>query len=147
MPVPPFARAAAATATLVLLVACGTDDEAAAPVGDDSSGRVVEVEMLDIAFSPTTLEGSAGETVRFVFTNTGDVVHEAYVGTADEQREHGDDMESMGGMDHGDDDTLVVEPGETGELTYTFDEPGEIQIGCHQPGHFEAGMVLDIVIR
>lgn len=103
--------------------------------------------MLDIAFSPTTLEGSAGETVRFVFTNTGDVVHEAYVGTADEQREHGDDMESMGGMDHGDDDTLVVEPGETGELTYTFDEPGEIQIGCHQPGHFEAGMVLDIVIR
>ncbi len=53
-------------------------------------------------------------------------------------------MSSMGGMDHGDDDVLVVEPGEVGELTHTFDESGAVQLGCHEPGHYEAGMVMDV---
>jgi uncharacterized cupredoxin-like copper-binding protein len=38
----------------------------------------------------------------------------------------------------------VVEPGETGELTYTFDEVGEVEFGCHQPGHLDAGMVFTV---
>lgn len=147
MPVPRFLSMVAAAAAIVVLAGCGADDDTASTPGSDSSARTVEVEMRDNEYSPTTVDVDAGETVRFVFTNTGKVTHEAYVGDPAAQAEHADEMESMGGMDHGDDDTLVVEPGETGELTYTFDEPGEIQIGCHQPGHFEAGMVLDIVIR
>ena len=53
----------------------------------------------------------------------------------------------MGGMYHGgDSEVLTVEPGDTGELSYTFDEAGPVQIGCHEPGHFEAGMVLDVEV-
>jgi uncharacterized cupredoxin-like copper-binding protein len=33
-----------------------------------------------------------------------------------------------------------VEPGEEGEITYTFGSAGELMIGCHEPGHYEAGM-------
>lgn len=63
-----------------------------------------------------------------------------------EQEEHADEMDSMGGMDHGDDDVLVLEPAHDGDLTHTFDEAGQVQIACHQPGHFEAGMVLDVAV-
>ena len=103
--------------------------------------------MRDIEFSPTTVDVEEGETIRFLFRNTGEVAHEAYIGDAAAQEDHADEMESMGGMDHGgDSEVLTVEPGDTGELSYTFDEAGPVQIGCHEPGHFDAGMVLDVEV-
>lgn len=146
MPVPRFLSMVAAAAALAVLAGCGADDDTASAPGSDSSTRTVEVEMRDNAYSPATVDVDAGETVRFLFTNTGKVTHEAYVGKAAAQAEHADEMESMGGMDHGDDDVLVLEPGQVGDLTQTFDESGSVQIGCHQPGHFEAGMVLDVSV-
>lgn len=146
MPVPRLLSMAAAAAMLVVLSSCGADDDTASASGGDSPTRMVEVEMRDIEFSPTTVDVDAGETVRFRFTNTGTVTHEAYVGSPAAQKEHADEMESMGDMDHGDDDVLVLDPGQVGELTHTFDEAGQVQVGCHQPGHFGAGMILDVVV-
>lgn len=131
--------------------ACGDDDGGGASSADRDV-RTIEVEMRDIAFAPTAIEVEAGETVRFVFPNTGVVTHEAVLGTADEQGDHADEMDSMGsmddmdGMDHGGEDAVTVQPGDTGELTHTFGDAGSVQLGCHQPGHFEAGMVLDITV-
>jgi uncharacterized cupredoxin-like copper-binding protein len=45
-----------------------------------------------------------------------------------------------------DGDSLLLEPGKSGELTHTFEEAGEILIGCHQPGHYEAGMKTTITV-
>ncbi len=141
MPTP--RRVAVSLVALSLLAAaCGDDDTASSAPSD--AERTVDVEMRDIAFSPTTIEVETGETVRFVFDNTGQVKHEAYLGDAAAQEDHADEMSSMGDMDHGDDDVLVVEPGEVGELTHTFDEAGTVQLGCHEPGHYEAGMVMDV---
>lgn len=42
--------------------------------------------------------------------------------------------------------TVEVRPGETGELTVTFDKPGDVVIGCHQPGHYEAGMRATVAV-
>ncbi len=131
---------------LTLVAACGGDE------GGEAASRTIEVDMVDIAFEPTSIDVEAGETVRFVFSNEGEAVHEAYLGDEQAQEEHdaersGDegDAEEMGGMDHGGDaEAVVVDPGDSGELTYTFDEPGQIQIGCHQPGHYEADMVIDV---
>lgn len=39
---------------------------------------------------------------------------------------------------------FVVEPGETVEMTHTFETSGPMMTGCHEPGHGEAGMQLDI---
>lgn len=51
------------------------------------------------------------------------------------------------GVDHsGDGQAIEVAPGATGDLTYTFDEPGTLLLGCHEPGHYEAGMVATIVV-
>lgn len=50
----------------------------------------------------------------------------------------------MGDEDEG--DGITLEPGESGELTHTFDEAGTIEIGCHQPGHYDAGMRANITV-
>ena len=42
---------------------------------------------------------------------------------------------------------VTIEPGEMVSVLARFDEPGETLIGCHQPGHWQAGMkgVITIV--
>ena len=37
-------------------------------------------------------------------------------------------------------------PGETAELEWTFTEPGRYQFACYVPGHFEAGMVIEVEV-
>ena len=81
-----------------------------------------------------------------MFTNNGEALHEAYVGDAAAQDDHAKEMGEGGGMAMEEGNKVEVEPGETGELTYTFDDAGQVQIGCHQPGHYEAGMVLDVAV-
>jgi uncharacterized cupredoxin-like copper-binding protein len=136
-------------------VACGDGD-----TGDvsGSNAEVVTVDMIDNAFRPSKIEVKAGEEVTFRFRNDGKVVHEAIVGTAEEQAEHEAEMNDkaveeeedgdMTTMDHGgsDDDALSVEPGGTGELTHTFDEAEELLIGCHEPDHYEAGMKITVTV-
>lgn len=136
----------AAALLAIVLTACGGDSE---PAGD---ARRITIDMTDNAYAPDTVEVAAGERVTFAFTNDGDAVHEAYIGTAEDQEAHADDMagdgdngsHDMGGIDDG--AALEVEPGDTGELTHTFEESGELVIGCHQPGHYEAGMRLDVEV-
>lgn len=124
---------------LVLLAACGSGDTepTAAGSGED---RTIEIEMRDIAFAPTAIDVRSGEKVRFVFTNTGQVTHDALIG--DEAAQDAHEKEMRGGHgDHGKGSNAVsVEPGKKRALTYTFDQPGSILIGCHQPGHYTGGM-------
>lgn len=145
------------TATAVLLVAaglaaCGGDDDGDS--GAPASGtRTIEIEMRDIAFSPDEVDVRAGETVRFVFSNVGKVRHDAFIGDEAAQEEHEMEMRKDGstetdGMDHGEDDAeeggITVDPGEKGELTHTFEEGDELLIGCHEPGHYAAGMKITV---
>jgi uncharacterized cupredoxin-like copper-binding protein len=120
------------------------------------STRWVTVTMTDNAFSPSSIEATAGEIVRFKFVNEGSVVHEALIGTEAEQADHERAMAGeMSGMDmgsggdehaahHG---ALKVQPGETGISSKRFDRAGTVLIGCHQPGHYEAGMQATVEVR
>jgi uncharacterized cupredoxin-like copper-binding protein len=127
--------------------ACGGDDEGTA----NPSDAVIEVAMVDIAFEPDRLSVSAGTPVTFRFTNEGRIVHEATIGTPEEQEDHASEMETDDADahgEHGDPDqaTISLDPGDSGELVYTFDEAGEYLIGCHVPGHYEAGMVVVVTV-
>ena len=44
------------------------------------------------------------------------------------------------GHDMANDGGISVKPGKTGKLTMTFQQAGMLEIGCHEPGHYEAGM-------
>jgi uncharacterized cupredoxin-like copper-binding protein len=134
----------------VLGAACGGGgDSNDASTRDEAADRVIEVAMTDNAFDPTSVSVSAGETVTFKFTNNGAAAHDAFIGDAQAQEEHGESMEAgeeMEGHNMDGGDALLIEPGDSGELTHTFDEAGEILIGCHQPGHYEAGMKSTVTV-
>lgn len=60
---------------------------------------------------------------------------------------HEQEMQDMGGMMHDEEMGIAVKPGETKELTLTFDVAGQTLAGCHFPGHYAAGMKATIVIE
>ena len=143
---------AVAAVIALVAVACGGDDDGTTNADSGTDERTVEIDMVDLAFEPDSLEVASGETVRFVFTNTDEVAHDAFVGDADAQADHEAEMreaedEGHGGG-HGDEteNAITVEPGDTGELTYTFEDAGTTEIGCHQPGHYEGGMKIDVEV-
>lgn len=128
---------AALVATMPVAGACGGGD------GDQGQGgateepdRTIEVEMVDIAYRPNEFSVGAGETVRFVFTNIGQLTHEAVIGDQEVQMTNRTAQHNR----HDDDTKITLETGKQGELTYTFEEAGTIGIGCHLPGHYDAGM-------
>ena len=133
------------------------------PAPASKATRTVEVTMTDIAFSTRELDVKAGETVRFVLINKGHLLHEFNLGHAATHAEHqqemlkmqqggqltatgmnmaGMDHAAMGhGMKHDDPNSVLVEPGKTSELTWTFSQAKNLQFACNIPGHYQAGMV------
>lgn len=106
----------------------------------------VPVTMTDaMRFTPELISVNSGERVTFVVTNAGVIVHEFFVGTESEQAEHATEM-AMGGMSHGHDNAVSVAPGKTESLTMTFADAGTLLVGCHEPGHYAAGMKATLTI-
>lgn len=136
------------------------DGHTTSGAGNDRLGaKVVKIEMADNKFEPVDVTARKGEAITFRFTNAGTARHEALIGDAEAQEEHakemrgsstmagGHDMGDMGGMHHeGADTAVTVDPGETKDLTTTFDRVGTVIIGCHQPGHYEAGMKATVTV-
>jgi uncharacterized cupredoxin-like copper-binding protein len=74
-------------------------------------------------------------------TNTGEAVHEFFLGDSAMQQEHADEMADMGSdMAHDEPYSIRLEPGETKQLTWRFADSGEVEFACHEPGHYQAGM-------
>lgn len=143
----------AALATLV--ASCGGTSQSSSTNdadGTPSSPRTVEVAMEDIKFDPTTLTVKAGETIDFRFVNNGKITHDAFIGDAAAQMDHDAEMAEMAEMaDMGSHSTgesaITVQPGDSGEMSFTFEQPGTIEVGCHQPGHYAAGMKIDVTVE
>ena len=135
-----------------LTAACGGSEEGN-PSTQGSGPKIVEVKMVDIAYEPKEISVAKGQEVRFVFVNDGKIRHEAFIGDADEQVEHEEAMKAGGddggGHDaHGGDTNpkVTVEPGKEADLTHKFEEAGTFEVGCHEPGHYDAGMKIEVVV-
>lgn len=114
---------------------------------ESEADRTIKVVMLDeLAYDPEQLEVSEGDVVTFEVLNKGKARHEFVLGDSDYQEMHEADMgdEGHGGMmENG----VSVEPGESASLTWRFTESGEVLFGCHEPGHYEGGMVGSITVK
>lgn len=156
-------KAAATTNLVLLLAACGSSggSTSAAPTGAASSNgaRVVNIDMRDISYSTNALTVRSGETIEFRFHNTGTVDHEALLGDDAAQSQHEADMTSHsmpanGSMDStsspmgmgASSDLVTVAPGNTASITHMFRAGETLIIGCHEPGHYGAGMKLTISV-
>ncbi|WP_426204080.1 cupredoxin domain-containing protein [Pseudomonas sp. TWP3-1] len=135
--------------------------------------RSIEVVMGDMSFDPQVIQIKAGETVRFVLVNKGQLLHEFNLGDAAMHARHQQEMlqmqqsgmltptsmkemsHDMAGMDHGatghamkhdDPNSVLVEPGKTAELTWTFGKATSLEFACNIPGHYQAGMVGKLTV-
>lgn len=109
--------------------------------------RSIHVEMNDsMRFAPSSIPVKAGEVIRFVVRNSGQVKHEMVIGTAAELKEHAAAMAKFPNMEHEEPNQVTVEPGKTGLIVWQFDQAGKVDFACLQPGHFEAGMKGQVVV-
>jgi len=131
------------------------------------AARTVEVTLKDNYFDTEAVTVKAGETIHFVLKNEGALLHEFNIGTSHMHEGHQTEMlkmmqhgmmtmtgmnQDMAGMDHGsmpdmdgmahnDPNSVLINPGETKELTWTFSGDAELEFACNMPGHYQAGMV------
>ena len=140
----PFALMTIALGSLIAVGCGGSDHESHGSTSNAEPSRTIDVTMKDIAYEPSSVSVKAGETVKFVFTNNGQILHDAFIGDEAAQADHEKEMRD-GKMHHGDDAIKVI-PGKTGELTHTFKAGDALIIGCHETGHYNAGMKLTVAV-
>ncbi|MCX6025748.1 MAG: cupredoxin domain-containing protein [Chloroflexi bacterium] len=111
----------------VALAACGPKGPAAVNV----TLTEYKVEM-----SKTSLPAGP---VKFTITHEGSIVHEVVV---EQSGAMDDPLEANGSVAEVED----LEPGATATLEWTIDTPGEYQLSCHLPGHFENGRITTFTV-
>ena len=110
--------------------------------------RTVEIRMTDdMRFAPNQIQVKLGETVRLVAVNAGKVLHEIVIGTPKELNAHAAMMKKHPGMEHDEPYMAHVNPGQKGEIVWTFNRAGTFEFACLIPGHFEAGMIGRITVK
>lgn len=153
----------------LLLAACGSDDSIATtmavgmdtdaehseeyefgdPMEASDASRVIEITANDdFTFFPSGATVANGETVTFRVTNAGKIPHDFVLGDAHMQDEHEAEMAEMGGdmAMHDEPNAFVLEPGETKDMTWHMTGDADILFGCHQTGHYAAGMKGTVLI-
>jgi uncharacterized cupredoxin-like copper-binding protein len=151
----------------------GHDDHGAEGVNIGEAGTAadvtttIEVVMHDNFYEPESISVKEGETVRFIIKNAGEFVHEFGIATAEMHEAHAPMMEmmvehgvleadkinhdvaatmqeAMGHGMHDEPNSVLLEPGKSGEIIWTFPEHVELEFACNVPGHYDGGMVGEI---
>ena len=129
--------------------------------------RTITVTMRDNYYEPETISVKAGETVRIKVANKGEFLHEFGLGTAAMHAKHQKQMMTMmehgmiepqrinfdrmkmdhgggGMMAHDDPNSILLEPGKSGEIVWKFTKPMKLEFACNIPGHYESGMMGEV---
>ncbi len=138
---------AAAGAALVGMAGTGLTRTASAHVDIDAEITVI---MGDLFFQQEgrgqgeAVRLPANQVVRLIFKNEGAVLHDAHFGLEPdlEGRKYGQNLAVPFDM-------LEVPAGGEAWLTFSFsdDQKGEWELGCFQPGHYEAGMKAPFIVE
>ncbi len=109
--------------------------------------RTLKVTMSDkMRFTPDRFTVKQGDTVRLVIKNQGKLMHELVIGTEAELEAHAALMVKFPDMAHDEPYMAHVPPGQSGQLIWTFNRPGEFKFACLIAGHYQAGMTGQIVV-
>lgn len=122
-----------------MLVGCGGGAATEAP----PEPVEMTVDMVEFAFEPETQTVPSGAEVTVNLINLGTIVHSYYVMEQGYTAEAPWDEEDAAHVLY----EAEVEAGATGMLTFTAPEPGTYDVICVEPGHFEAGMVGELIVE
>ncbi len=56
-------------------------------------------------------------------------------------------MGSGHGMAHDDPNSVLLEPGEAGEIVWKFDRRAKLEFACNLPGRYQSGMKGEVFLR
>jgi uncharacterized cupredoxin-like copper-binding protein len=130
-------------AAVLLLSACGAKATSA------NGSTEVKVTLSDFTIQSSITDFKTGVPYHFVVTNNGQVEHEIML-MKPMDNSAGMSMEEMDKMALAYIEADDLPPGGTATFDYTFTEPaaaGELELACHLPGHYEAGMKLPITVN
>lgn len=109
--------------------------------------RTVSLLLTDAPrFEIDRLTVRSGETVEFVVRNTGGQKHELVIGDRERQIEYARIVASMPDTRHEHDNVLVVGPGETRSMIWTFGSAPSLELACHADGHYQKGMAIIVSV-
>ena len=129
--------------------------------------RVIKVEMYDNYYKPNSFKVNKNETIKFVVTNKGELVHEFNIATKEMHLKHQPEMMMMVeheilladkidkkkmmemskknlAMAHSHSNSVLLSPGEKAELIWKFSNTVDIEAACNVPGHYDVGMIAKI---
>ena len=129
--------------------------------------RVINVKMHDNFYEPSQIQVMKDETIKFVIINVGELVHEFNISTKEMHIKHQPEMMMMveneillpdridkekmkqiakknPSMGHSHSNSVLLSPGEKGELIWKFNNKAKLEAACNVPGHYEVGMIVKI---
>tara|TARA_B100001250_G_scaffold386575_1_gene383225 strand:- start:188 stop:700 length:513 start_codon:yes stop_codon:yes gene_type:complete len=133
-------------------------------------GRVIKVKMYDNYYEPNLITVKKGETIKFVISNLGEMVHEYNIGTKEMHIKHQPEMQKLidheiisfdkidmkkmkemskkdHSLGHSHSNSIMLEPQAQGEIIWKFSKDITLEMACNIPGHYESGMVGKIIIK
>ena len=124
----------------VLLSACA---------GESAQATKVTVTMKEFGFEPNVINVTAGTPVELTLINDGTLEHDFVIEviSVKDVSTEGMEMDHMSG-DHAEYDLhSATAAGATSTLTFTVTEPGTYKIICSVPGHLDAGMTGELIVK
>jgi Uncharacterized copper-binding protein len=129
--------------------------------------RSITIKMYDNYFEPAEINVKKNETIKFIVLNVGELVHEFNIATKEMHIKHQPEMMMMveneillsdkvdkekmkqmakknPSMAHSHSNSVLLSPGEKGELVWKFSNKAKIEAACNVPGHYEVGMIAKI---
>ncbi len=131
--------------SVLLLAACGGNG--GSPTSSTSTAKPVQITETDFKIASSIINFTPGTAYHFEVTNNGRSTHEFMIMPS---------SMNMGGMPMGDMDKMAlakgdnIAPGQTVTLDYTFPSStakSHPQFACYYPGHYEAGMHLNVNVN
>ena len=132
--------------------------------------RVIKIKMYDNYYEPNLINIKKGETIKFIITNLGEMVHEYNIGTKEMHIKHQPEMQKLidheiitfdkidkkkmkemskkdHSLAHSHSNSIMLEPKTQGEIIWKFSKNIELEMACNIPGHYESGMVGKIITK
>jgi uncharacterized cupredoxin-like copper-binding protein len=117
---------------------------AACAAGGNAASKSINVTMTDFQFTPNSFTVPAGQQIHFTATNNGGVEHSFVImKLGKEIKDHFTDQDKANVYW----EQTAIPVGQTVNATFTSpSQPGDFQIVCAVPGHFEAGMIATLKV-
>ena len=109
--------------------------------------RTIEVEMSEMAYTPSRIEVKRGEQIRFVIRNAGKEDHEFLLATTQENLKHAEDMKKHPHMEHDDPNGVRLAPAKSAEIISKFTQAGAFEYSCLIPDHRDYGMIGQVQVK